>query len=343
MSSKRAVASCAALAAAVAVGGWFAVEAFPLQGSPMATRQAEVAPLRASFIVDAVPEQGGPVATAPRPGMPVAGQVQPPPVADAGPLERQAKPITPENPIPRRTYSVPVQVPPDSPQATNLVMIMRLTVDGSGSVAEARMVGLGVTGRAGGPVELRGNLTLMGPDGSDVAKRLIGATIEAVKQWHYDPPFDAPLTFDVRVPIGPDGDRAGDRLTAQRIEIRGGSTGGVPGALTDAPLPPAAPGAPIRVGGAIMVPAKTVHVNPEYPAIAMSARVQGVVILELVINAEGRVQEARVLRSIPLLDQAALNAVRQWEFTPTLLNGQPTPVIMTATVQFSLPAEEPQQ
>jgi periplasmic protein TonB len=73
-----------------------------------------------------------------------------------------------------------------------------------------------------------------------------------------------------------------------------------------------------------------------YPPIAQSARVQGVVILETLIGANGRVEDARVLRSIPLLDQAALDAVRQWEFTPTLLNGNPVPVIMTTTVQFSL-------
>jgi periplasmic protein TonB len=48
------------------------------------------------------------------------------------------------------------------------------------------------------------------------------------------------------------------------------------------------------------------------------------------------VQDARVLRSIPLLDAAALDAVKQWEFTPTLLNGVPVPVIMTVTVQFTL-------
>jgi len=84
------------------------------------------------------------------------------------------------------------------------------------------------------------------------------------------------------------------------------------------------------------MPTKTKDVAPVYPPIAQSARVQGVVILETLIGANGRVEDARVLRSIPLLDQAALDAVRQWEFTPTLLNGNPVPVIMTTTVQFSL-------
>jgi protein TonB len=62
----------------------------------------------------------------------------------------------------------------------------------------------------------------------------------------------------------------------------------------------------------------------------------GVVILEARIEPDGRVLNARVLRSIPLLDEAALEAVRQWEFTPTLLNGSPVPVLMTLTIQFSL-------
>jgi protein TonB len=56
---------------------------------------------------------------------------------------------------------------------------------------------------------------------------------------------------------------------------------------------------------------------------------------------DGTIREARVLRSIPLLDQAALDAVRQWEYEPTLLNGAPVPVILTVTVQFSMPAPPP--
>jgi len=98
----------------------------------------------------------------------------------------------------------------------------------------------------------------------------------------------------------------------------------------------AAPSGPITVGGNIKPPARTKYVMPEYPDIARSARVEGVVIIEAVIGADGRVEHARVLRSKPLLDEAALAAVRAWEYTPTLLNGRPTPVIMTVTVQFSL-------
>ena len=117
--------------------------------------------------------------------------------------------------------------------------------------------------------------------------------------------------------------------------VPGGVVGGVVGGLPEAPPPPP-PQAPVRVGGNIKPPTKTRDVKPVYPAIAQSARVQGVVIIEATIGPDGRVKDAKVLRSIPLLDQAALDAVKQWEFTPTLLNGVPVPVIMTVTVNFTL-------
>jgi TonB family protein len=94
--------------------------------------------------------------------------------------------------------------------------------------------------------------------------------------------------------------------------------------------------APVRVGGNVRAPAKVTDVRPVYPVEAQSAKIQGVVIIEAVIGEDGRVAQGCVLRSIPLLDVAALDAVKQWEFTPTLLNGAPVPVIMTVTVNFTL-------
>jgi protein TonB len=119
--------------------------------------------------------------------------------------------------------------------------------------------------------------------------------------------------------------------------IPGGVVGGITGGIPEAPPPPPPPPSqPVRVGGNIKTPTKVKDVKPVYPPIAQSARVQGVVIIEATIGADGSVQNARVLRSIPLLDAAALDAVKQWQFTPTLLNGVPVPVIMTVTVQFTL-------
>lgn len=110
--------------------------------------------------------------------------------------------------------------------------------------------------------------------------------------------------------------------------------------FSDAVEPPPPPREePVRqvpVGGDVRPPAKLHHVAPVYPAIAQAARVQGVVIIQATIGVDGAVVDATVLRSIPLLDQAAIEAVRQWRFTPTRLNGQPVDVIMTVTVNFQL-------
>jgi periplasmic protein TonB len=97
------------------------------------------------------------------------------------------------------------------------------------------------------------------------------------------------------------------------------------------------PPPPVRPGfQGVRNPVKTHHVDPVYPQFAIISRTQGVVIIEATIGEDGRVINARILRSVALLDQAALDAVRQWEFTPTQLNGRPVPVIMTVTVNFTL-------
>jgi periplasmic protein TonB len=102
------------------------------------------------------------------------------------------------------------------------------------------------------------------------------------------------------------------------------------------PPPPQQPVAPIRLSSGIRAPEKIVHVAPAYPALARASRVQGVVIIEAIIDSRGNVESARLLRSIALLDQAALDAVHQWKFTPTRLNGVAVPIIMTVTVNFKL-------
>jgi periplasmic protein TonB len=121
----------------------------------------------------------------------------------------------------------------------------------------------------------------------------------------------------------------------------GGSVPGIdlPGGLgTVVPemAPPVRPSAPVRVSSLIKPPVKVRDVSPVYPEAARLARVEGLVVIEAVIGPTGDVQEAKILRSKPLLDEAALAAVRQWKYTPTLLSGVPVPVIMTVTVNFSL-------
>ncbi|MCM2257119.1 MAG: energy transducer TonB [Vicinamibacteria bacterium] len=113
-----------------------------------------------------------------------------------------------------------------------------------------------------------------------------------------------------------------------------------PSAPRRVPPPPTAGAqparAPVRVGGEIADPVRIRNVAPVYPDIAKQARVQGIVILEATVDARGHVSDVRVLRGIPLLDQAAIDAVRQWRYQPTLMNGIPVPVILTVTVNFKL-------
>jgi serine/threonine-protein kinase len=136
------------------------------------------------------------------------------------------------------------------------------------------------------------------------------AAVDAVRQWEYAPM----VVDDVAVPV----------ISSVAVEFK----------LT-------AP-SPVRVGGTIKPPAQTKRVNPPYPAEAQAKNVQGVVIMEATIGTDGKVLDVRVLRSIPLLDQAALDAVRQWEYAPTVVNGIPVPVVMTVTLNFTLtPAAPP--
>jgi protein TonB len=114
--------------------------------------------------------------------------------------------------------------------------------------------------------------------------------------------------------------------------VPGGVVGGIVGGLPDAPPPPQ----PVRVGGAIKAPKKLRHVDPVYPRLAAVARVQGIVVLECLLSPEGRVADVKVLQGVPLLDEAAVQAVKQWLFTPTLFNGVPVPAIMTVNVRFAL-------
>ena len=90
----------------------------------------------------------------------------------------------------------------------------------------------------------------------------------------------------------------------------------------------------VRVGGNVGPPVKLVDVPPVPPEMAVRANVHGIVILEIIIDVDGTVKDARVLRSIPLLDAAALEAARQWRYEPTTIGGKAVPVIMTVSVTF---------
>jgi protein TonB len=129
---------------------------------------------------------------------------------------------------------------------------------------------------------------------------------------------------------------AGEKAAADAVAAKEKAAAAAAKEKADAEERAKAASAAVRVGGKVKAPVKTKDVKPEYPAAAKSAKVQGAVIIEATIGADGKVIDAKVLRSVSMLDQAALDAVRQWEFSPTLLNGKPVPVKMTVTVNFKL-------
>jgi periplasmic protein TonB len=106
--------------------------------------------------------------------------------------------------------------------------------------------------------------------------------------------------------------------------------------LTPTPPPVQGPKPPMPVGGLIEPPKRIGYVAPIYPPIALAARKEGLVILQTIIDEDGIVRDVKVLRSDPLFDQAAMDAVKQWRFTSPMLNKQKIPVTMTVTVGFSL-------
>jgi len=110
---------------------------------------------------------------------------------------------------------------------------------------------------------------------------------------------------------------------------------------TESQKPADAPGGPgerdangvYRVGGPVAAPLRLDV--PKYPPDAVAAGITGAVLAEIVISESGNVTDAKVVRSIPLLDDAALQAVRNWHFEPTMVNGQGVPVRMVVTVNFT--------
>jgi TonB family protein len=297
MSSRRIVVSGAALVALLVTGSWYASEAFPVT-------KASAAALAAA--VPAAPQQPDEV-------------------------PEQVNPITPENPMPRRVFAAPARYPLELSGTTFRGAVeMRVVLNAGGSVASVT----------------RGAVAVTTPDSVTNADRqwatdaFVAAATDAIRQWQYDPPFRAPLAFHVAVTFRPGEDGVASQSEGPRgVSARQSastSTGTGEASRAFAARVAAGGRAPVRVGGGVAEPRQLRKVPPRYPAVAQSARVSGVVILEVAIDERGGVFDAHVLRSIPLLDQAAIDAVRQWAYTPTLLNGVPVPVIMTVTIVFSL-------
>jgi len=158
-------------------------------------------------------------------------------------------------------------------------------------------------------------------------------------------------TAPPRIPEGPipDGDGPDFGPVVRAIPGALGGTGGTVGPLSslatlinngpivmpEPPKPPEKPKTPIRF--ASLEPSKLiVKVSPVYPDLARKAHVSGAVHLEAVVDEEGNIATIKVLRGHPLLVNAAVDAVKQWKYPPTILNGEPYPIIATVVVEFHL-------
>jgi protein TonB len=118
-----------------------------------------------------------------------------------------------------------------------------------------------------------------------------------------------------------------------------GVFGGIPGqGMVSLAPPPPKPTAPQRVkqGGQVTAASLVTQTRPVYPALARQARIQGSVILHAIIDKDGKVAQLEVISGHPLLVQSALDAVKQWRYKPTMLNGDPVEVDTTITVTFTM-------
>ena len=175
--------------------------------------------------------------------------------------------------------------------------------------------------------------------------------LDAVKQWVYEPMIingkPQPVVFTVTVrftlddqkkPAG--GGVIGEVYGGVSTGVEGGVSGGVEGGVTGGVMSPEElqkyEGDAVRAVGEVKPPKLIKEVAPVYPEIARQAQVEGIVILEAKTNVQGNVIEARVLRSIPILDQAAIDAVKQWKYEPLIVDGKARKVIFTVTVRFML-------
>ena len=160
--------------------------------------------------------------------------------------------------------------------------------------------------------------------------------------------FTQPRETPRDVPVVDEGEEAGETEGGVVGGVRGGQAGGVVGGQIGGVVGGTLGGQlggqlggtgdrPVRVGGNVKAPIAVKRVDPVYTEVARRSRTQGIVIIEAVIDRQGNVTEARVLKPLPFgLDAAALHAVRQWKFQPGTLNGQPVPVYYNLTVNFRI-------
>ncbi len=211
----------------------------------------------------------------------------------------------------------PVEFPADlDPKLGRVLVQLEADVAADGAVADVRLLAVSIVAAK---VEMTADPAALREDFDAMVK----ASIASLRQWRFDPPSGTPAV--VRVPIY--FDIAGRKTTFGAIR----PASGYPPHVAAVP-----PSDVLKVGGVIKAPKRLVNVSPRYPDDALQAKVQGAVVLDVVVDADGVPTDVQVSKGVPMLDAAAIEAVRQWRYEPTLMNGAPVPIAMTVTVNFTL-------
>lgn len=299
-------------------GGWkasvtsIAIHAMLLAGVVYAGSHDVIHKVAAEKPIDAFITQGA----APPPPPPPP----PPPAPSSGAPQQQATPRVQPKPVevPRTPLTPPVEIPKEVPKlnlpVTKDIPVVNTpvveqpsggTFDGAGADAAAGVPGGVAGGVAGGVV------------GGEVGG-VIGGEIGGVKG-------------------GEIGGVLGGKVGGTGTGREGDGTGGLEAPVAPAPPPPPPPSGPLRVGGDVKAPVVVDRADPEYTESARKARVAGVVVVEAIIDKNGRVQDVKVIKGLPMgLGASAEAAVRRWRFKPGTLNGQPVATIFNLTVNFKL-------
>ena len=230
--------------------------------------------------------------------------------AQAPPAENARRPL-------KIVHQVPVAVPEvQYPDLKPVQVQLDAVVAADGAVSDVRLVSVSIISEK---VEMTADPAALRKDFDAMVK----AASESVHQWRFEPPAVAPA--GVRVPVRFDTGVSQTTLGAIRP-----LSGYAPN------VGPVLPRGVLKVGDAVKTPRRLVNVAPTYPQDAIDAKVQGAVVLDVLVDADGVPSDVQVVQGIPQLDAAAIEAVRKWRYEPTLMNGKPVPVAMTVTVNFSL-------
>lgn len=233
-----------------------------------------------------------------------------------GPLEQKATPLTPGSALPRRKSVAPADYPWELRRiGAKAALIVQVTLDRSGRVAEIR--------RAQGPLLQ----AAIGSPSDAAAERVAADAVlrsvaTALNSWRFDEPA-SPITFQLS--FGFVAGQASHSLT-DPSDVLPAQVAAAPWAAAEGAMP---------TGKGLTPPKKIKYVKPEYPKAALDARVQGEVLLEIVIATDGRVADARILKSVPQLDQAAIEATLAARYEPVQINGLPVRVTSMVTHTFS--------